>query len=66
MAGAIVMCLGLYSGNFLVMCGGGPDPRLCGGPACRCIGFAAAELVPVHYRAKAISWVTARRRRRRP
>jgi predicted MFS family arabinose efflux permease len=58
MAGAIVMCLGLYSGNFLVMCGGG----LILGYAVACLQmyrFAAAELVPLHYRAKAISWVTA-------
>jgi MFS family permease len=58
MAGAIVMCLGLYTGNFLVMCGGG----LILGYAVACLQmyrFAAAELVPVHYRAKAISWVTA-------
>lgn len=58
MAGASVMCLGLYSGNFLVMCGGG----LILGYAVACLQmyrFAAAELVPIHYRAKAISWVTA-------
>jgi len=58
MAGAIVMCLGLYTANFLVMCGGG----LILGYAVACLQmyrFAAAELVPVHYRAKAISWVTA-------
>jgi MFS family permease len=58
MAGAIVMCLGLYSGSFLVMCGGG----LILGYAVACLQmyrFAAAELVPLHYRAKAISWVTA-------
>jgi predicted MFS family arabinose efflux permease len=58
MAGAIVMCLGLYSGNFVVMCGGG----LILGYAVACLQmyrFAAAELVPIHYRAKAISWVTA-------
>jgi len=58
MAGAIVMCLGLYTGNFLVMCGGG----LILGYAVACLQmyrFAAAELVPIHYRAKAISWVTA-------
>ena len=58
MAGAIVMCLGLYPGNFLVMCGGG----LILGYAVACLQmyrFAAAELVPIHYRAKAISWVTA-------
>ncbi len=58
MAGAIVMCIGLYKANFLVMCGGG----LILGYAVACLQmyrFAAAELVPVHYRAKAISWVTA-------
>src|SRR5258708_7375333 len=58
MVGAIVMCLGLYTGNFLVMCGGG----LILGYAVACLQmyrFAAAELVPIHYRAKAISWVTA-------
>src|SRR3978361_70361 len=58
MAGAIVMCVGLYTANFLVMCGGG----LILGYAVACLQmyrFAAAELVPIHYRAKAISWVTA-------
>ena len=58
MAGASVMCIGLYTGNFLVMCGGG----LILGYAVACLQmyrFAAAELVPIHYRAKAISWVTA-------
>ena len=58
MAGAIVMSIGLYTGNFLVMCGGG----LILGYAVACLQmyrFAAAELVPIHYRAKAISWVTA-------
>jgi len=58
MAGAIVMCFGLYTGNFLVMCVGG----LILGYAVACLQmyrFAAAELVPIHYRAKAISWVTA-------
>ena len=58
MAGAVTMCLGLYTGNFLVMCGGG----LILGYAVACLQmyrFAAAELVPIHYRAKAISWVTA-------
>jgi len=58
MAGASVMCLGLYTGNFLVMCAGG----LVLGYAVACLQmyrFAAAELVPIHYRAKAISWVTA-------
>ena len=58
MAGATVMCIGLYTANFLVMCGGG----LILGYAVACLQmyrFAAAELVPIHYRAKAISWVTA-------
>ena len=58
MAGAIVMCFGLYAGNFLAMCVGG----LILGYAVACLQmyrFAAAELVPIHYRAKAISWVTA-------
>jgi len=58
MLGAVVMCLGLYTGNLLVMCGGG----LILGYAVACLQmyrFAAAELVPIHYRAKAISWVTA-------
>jgi predicted MFS family arabinose efflux permease len=58
MAGAIVMCVGLYTPNFLVMCAGG----LILGYAVACLQmyrFAAAELVPIHYRARAISWVTA-------
>src|SRR4249920_3972650 len=58
MAGATVMCIGLYTANFLVMCLGG----LILGYAVACLQmyrFAAAELVPLHYRAKAISWVTA-------
>jgi len=58
MAGAVVMCLGLYTANFLIMCVGG----LVLGYAVACLQmyrFAAAELVPLHYRAKAISWVTA-------
>ena len=58
MTGASVMCLGLYTGNFLIMCVGG----LVLGYAVACLQmyrFAAAELVPIHYRAKAISWVTA-------
>ena len=58
MTGATVMCIGLYSANFLVMCAGG----LILGYAVACLQmyrFAAAELVPLHYRAKAISWVTA-------
>ncbi len=58
MTGAIVMCFGLFTGNFLAMCGGG----LILGYAVACLQmyrFAAAELVPIHYRAKAISWVTA-------
>ncbi len=58
MAGAIVMCVGLYTANFIVMCVGG----LVLGYAVACLQmyrFAAAELVPIHYRARAISWVTA-------
>lgn len=58
MAGATIMCIGLYTANFLVMCAGG----LVLGYAVACLQmyrFAAAELVPIHYRAKAISWVTA-------
>ena len=58
MTGATVMCIGLYTANFLVMCGGG----LILGYAVACLQmyrFAAAELVPIDYRAKAISWVTA-------
>src|SRR6187397_1923948 len=58
MAGATVMCIGLYHANFLIMCVGG----LILGYAVACLQmyrFAAAELVPIHYRAKAISWVTA-------
>ena len=58
MAGAAIMCLGLYTANFLVMCAGG----LVLGYAVACLQmyrFAAAELVPIHYRARAISWVTA-------
>ena len=58
MAGATVMCIGLYTANFLVMCAGG----LVLGYAVACLQmyrFAAAELVPIQYRAKAISWVTA-------
>lgn len=58
MTGATVMCIGLYTANFLVMCLGG----LVLGYAVACLQmyrFAAAELVPLSYRAKAISWVTA-------
>jgi len=58
MAGATVLCLGLYTANFPLMCAGG----LILGYAVACLQmyrFAAAELVPLHYRAKAISWVTA-------
>ena len=58
MIGAIVMSVGLYSANFLVMCVGG----LILGYSVACLQmyrFAAAELVPLSYRAKAISWVTA-------
>ena len=58
MTGATVMCIGLYTANFFIMCVGG----LVLGYAVACLQmyrFAAAELVPLHFRAKAISWVTA-------
>jgi len=58
MAGAVVMSVGLYAANFIVMCIGG----LILGYAVACLQmyrFAAAELVPISHRAKAISWVTA-------
>src|SRR4051812_42474853 len=58
MAGATVMCIGLYTAIFIVMCIGG----LILGYAVACLQmyrFAAAELVPISHRAKAISWVTA-------
>jgi predicted MFS family arabinose efflux permease len=58
MTGAIIMSVGLYAANFLVMCIGG----LILGYSVACLQmyrFAAAELVPFSYRAKAISWVTA-------
>src|SRR3954471_14636372 len=53
-----IMCIGLYTANFAIMCIGG----LILGYAVACLQmyrFAAAELVPIDYRAKAISWVTA-------
>src|SRR5262245_64111162 len=56
MTGATVMCIGLYTANFLVMCCGG----LILGYAVACLQmyrFAAAELVPVHYRGMALLWV---------
>lgn len=58
MAGATVMALGLLNANFWVMCGGG----LLLGYAVASLHqyrFAAVELVPGSWRAKAISWVTA-------
>ena len=58
MTGAIIMSVGLYAANFLVMCIGG----LILGYSVACLQmyrFAAAELVPFSYRAKAIAWVTA-------
>jgi predicted MFS family arabinose efflux permease len=58
MTGAIVMSVGLYTASFLTMCIGG----LILGYSVACLQmyrFAAAELVPISYRAKAISWVTA-------
>lgn len=58
MAGATTCGLGLYVANFPVMCLGG----LILGYAVASLQmyrFAAVELVPSGYRAKAISWVTA-------
>ncbi|MBR0653276.1 MFS transporter, partial [Roseomonas terrae] len=58
MAGATVIGTGLYLANFWVMCFGG----LLLGYAVACLHqyrFAAVELVPGHWRARAISWVTA-------
>ena len=58
MAGAGIAGYGLYSANFVAMCLGG----LILGYAVACLQmyrFAAAELVPLSHRAKAISWVTA-------
>ena len=58
MAGAITCGTGLYFANFPVMCLGG----LILGYAVASLQmyrFAAVELVPASYRAKAISWVTA-------
>ena len=58
MIGASVAGYGLYSANFIVMCLGG----LILGYAVASLQmyrFAAAELVPPAYRARAISWVTA-------
>lgn len=58
MAGAAIVGTGLYHASFLTMCAGG----LVLGYAVACLHqyrFAAVELVPGPYRAKAISWVTA-------
>jgi MFS family permease len=58
MAGAATCGTGLYLSNFPLMCLGG----LILGYAVASLQmyrFAAVELVPSHYRAKAISWVTA-------
>ena len=63
MAGATVMCIGLYTGNFLIMCGGG----LILGYAVACLQmyrFAAAELVP-HPLPRQGDFVGHGRRRRR-
>jgi MFS family permease len=57
MAGSACCGLGLYTSNFLLMCLGG----LLLGYAVASLQmyrFAAVELVPFSYRAKAISWVT--------
>jgi MFS family permease len=58
MAGATVIGTGLYLANFWIMCLGG----LILGYSVACLHqyrFAAVELVPGAWRAKAISWVTA-------
>lgn len=58
MAGAAIVGTGLYFASFVTMCVGG----LVLGYAVACVHqyrFAAVELVPAPYRAKAISWVTA-------
>lgn len=58
LAGAGLCGLGLYVSNFLLMCAGG---LLLGYAvaALQMYRFAAVELVPPSYRARAISWVTA-------
>jgi len=58
MAGAAIVGAGLYAANFVLMCLGG----VVLGYAVASVHmyrFAAVELVPPAYRAKAISWVTA-------
>src|SRR6185436_21098815 len=58
MVGASCAAIGLGMGSFLVMCLGG----LCLGYAVACMQlyrFAAVELAPGHFRAQAISYVTA-------
>jgi predicted MFS family arabinose efflux permease len=58
MTGAGLCGLGLHTSNFLLMCAGG---LLLGYAvaALQMYRFAAVELVPPSYRARAISWVTA-------
>ena len=58
MAGAALCALGLYTSTFLLMCAGG---LLLGYAvaALQMYRFAAVELAPPAYRARAISWVTA-------
>ncbi|MCA0304274.1 MAG: MFS transporter [Proteobacteria bacterium] len=58
MAGAGLCALGLYTSTFLLMCAGG---LLLGYAvaALQMYRFAAVELAPPSYRARAISWVTA-------
>ncbi|MSO91765.1 MAG: MFS transporter [Acetobacteraceae bacterium] len=58
MLGGAVVSYGLYERSFLLMCAGG----LALGYSVACLQmyrFAAVELAPSAYRAKAISWVTA-------
>ncbi len=58
MAGAAIVGVGLYLASFVTMCAGG---LLLGYAAAslQMYRFAAVELVPPSYRARAISWVTA-------
>ena len=58
MAGATVMGTGLYTANFVLMCLGGIILGYAVA-ALQMYRFAAVELVPPAYRARAISWVTA-------
>lgn len=58
MAGAAIVGTGLYNASFLLMCLGGVVLGYAVA-SLHMYRFAAVELVPAPYRAKAISWVTA-------